>query len=107
MSATKQIDYRIVICVPRHPWIGSADTAREAQLLRDHCEDIVSAIRGVVEHVSRDSDAPRIESTTVCKFCEYPWESACEENGKPACCQKAIDQWETNHPDSQQFGAGA
>lgn len=107
MKATKQIDYRVVIDVSEHPWINVSGQQREEEMMNDTCKQIADAIERACYAINHSSGKPRIESTQVCAFCEYPWASALDNDGKPACCEKAIDLWETNHPDSQQFGAGA
>ena len=103
-NATKEVNYRVVIPVNDHPWMVNKDEVeKNAKFITDHANDLAKVIRPVAEALSRHYGKPSVESDTVCAFCEYPWESAREENGKPACCDKAIDLWETNHPDSQQF----
>lgn len=68
------------------------------------CNDLMREIK---RHVDYDAIKVAYDEEEQCAFCKYPWASAIDDDGKPGCCDKAIDEWETNHPDSQQFGAGA
>ena len=101
---TKRIDWRVVVPVPSHRWIDILQTQENHErLMRDACKEVVDSIK---RHVDTD-ETPEIHSTEVCRFCEYPWESALDKEGKPACCDKALSEWQALQPESQQFGAGA
>ena len=102
MKLTKEINYRVVIDVPQHRWIDSKKTQENHErLMYDECRQLVDDIK---RHIDTE-EKPTIESTTVCKFCEYPWEVDTE--GRPVCCDKAVSEWQGMQPDSQQFGVGA
>ena len=104
MKLTKRIDYRVVVSVPDHRWIDTKRTQESHErLMRDACQEVVD---GIKRHLDL-AENPTIESTEACRFCGYPWESALDEEGKPACCGKALSEWQALQPESQQFGAGA
>lgn len=107
MKLTKQVNYRVVIGVERHPWLNTSGQKREEELMHDTCKEICDAIERVCYAINKSSAKPRVESTTVCAFCSYEWANAVDEAGKPACCNKALSEWESQQPKSQQFGAGA
>ena len=101
---TKQVNWRVVVDVPRPYWIdtkGNLDNYHRKMLYA--AEQIAT---GIQRHVDTD-EKPRIESDEVCRFCEYPWASALDDDGKPRCCDKAVSEWEALEPESRQFGVGA
>ena len=103
MNLTKQTNFRVVIPVLDHPRIDTKRTQDSHEyLMRAYCKDIVKAIK---RHL--DVEDAHVESDEICKFCGYLWASALDENGRPACCDKAISEWEGLQLESQQFGAGA
>ena len=71
---------------------------------RSYCKDILEQVK---RHVDYGSASIEVDQTEECSFCGYLWENAIDDDGKPGCCAKAVDEWETQHPDSQQFGVGA
>jgi len=92
MSQTKRINYRVVIPVSTHPWISSKGTQEDHErLMSDYCRAIVALVQ---RHL--DVEPASVESDVVCRFCEYPWKSALDDNGLPACCQAAIDEAKKN-----------
>ena len=104
MKLTKHINWRVVVDVPRHRWVDTKGTLENHErLMREAAKEIADNIK---RHIDTD-EQPRIEADEVCRFCEYLWASAIDEEGKPGCCDKALSEWQAAHPDSQQFGVGA
>lgn len=104
MRLTKRSNWRVVIDIPRHRWIDTKGTIENNErLMHDAADEVANNIKRRVD----TDEAPRVESDEVCRFCDYPWASALDEDGKPACCDKALSEWQGLQPESGQFGVGA
>ena len=71
---------------------GPEAEKRMEEELRDECQGIVDDVKRHVDNVGYVS--MEYDTEEMCPFCGWNWESACDENGAPECCQKAIDEYE-------------
>ena len=78
-------DYRITV------WPGS----RFSRIPGDEsdCKDIIGQINRHVDGVKEC----HVEFTerVICEFCKSEWEE--DENGQPLCCNKAVEEWDSQH----------
>lgn len=86
-------NYGFVSCSPRLIYgDGPAAEKRMEEELMHRCREIVDQANRHVDEIGYIT----IENDEVkqCPFCAWNWESACDENGAPGCCQAAIDEYE-------------
>ena len=80
-------------------------TADPGWLIADTPEELISTCESIVDSVKRhvdDIDGVNVlwDSIDRCSFCMEEW-----EDGEPACCDKAIDEWKENKcPDCKGIG---
>jgi hypothetical protein len=68
---------------------GPEAEKRMEQEIRDRCQSIIDDVKRHVDgvgYVSMEHDTQEF-----CPFCGWNWDSACDENSEPGCCQAAID----------------
>jgi len=73
-------NYRVEV-EPDKPFISSKP--------REICNDIAESINRHVDNCL--SVTVRHDAVAYCSFCERVWDE--EDNGCPACCEKAQDEW--------------
>jgi len=63
------------------------------------CEEIKEQISRHVDGIQDSRNKARVctafDKEVTCSFCKREWEE--DENGKPVCCDEAIEEWEKNH----------
>ena len=83
-----------VVCDPPDfgYWFRQRTIEQQAKELDSWAREFNAFIR---DHRSQDGVQLSIEReyADVCSHCEYDWEV--DESGCPVCCQKAIDEWES------------
>lgn len=85
-------NYGFVSCSPRLIYGDGPEAEKRMQEeLMSRCEEIVAQATRHVDEIGWIG----IEHDTEqrCPFCRRNWESACDENGEPNCCQAAIDEY--------------
>lgn len=92
MKKTIHRDFKVVIEICEPVWAHkSKDTYYRH--MRELQSEVAEKVRAMFKGDGHEIETP-YKQLTICEFCECEWEKDFDGPDGPACCNKAIDEWE-------------